>query len=100
MPIYEYTCPDCGHDFEVLQKFSDDPVKTCPTCNADNVRKRISLASFALKGDGWYKDHYGLKKGGGDAPAAKAEPATPSAPAAPAAAPATPAAPSSPAPAK
>jgi putative FmdB family regulatory protein len=64
MPIYEYSCPDCGHDFEVIQKFSDDPIKDCPTCKAANVKKRISMTSFVLKGGGWYKDHYGLKSGG------------------------------------
>lgn len=63
MPIYEYSCPDCGHDFEALQKFSDDPVRDCPKCNAANVKKRISATSFVLKGGGWYKDHYGLKSG-------------------------------------
>jgi len=65
MPIYEYRCPDCGHDFEALQKFSDDPIKDCPSCKAGNVKKRISATSFVLKGGGWYKDHYGLKPGGG-----------------------------------
>ncbi len=64
MPIYEYRCPDCGHDFEALQKFSDDPIKDCPSCKAANVKKRISATSFVLKGGGWYKDHYGLKPGG------------------------------------
>ena len=61
MPIYEYSCPDCGHDFEALQKFSDDPIRDCPSCKAGNVRKRISQTSFVLQGSGWYKDHYGLK---------------------------------------
>lgn len=63
MPIYEYRCPDCGHEFERIQSFSDDPVKECPSCGELDVRKKISLSSFALKGGGWYKDHYGLKKG-------------------------------------
>lgn len=63
MPIYEYSCPDCGHRFDVLQKFSDDPVRDCPSCKAQNVKKLISATSFVLKGGGWYKDHYGLKSG-------------------------------------
>lgn len=102
MPIYEYTCPDCGKDFDELQKFSDPPVTVCPGCQAGNVKKRISATSFVLKGGGWYKDHYGLKSGGGSsessggsgsstssasessapAPAAASAPAAPSAPAA------------------
>ncbi len=64
MPIYEYGCPDCGHHFDVIQKFSDDPVTQCPSCAKDNVKKRITASSFVLKGGGWYKDHYGLKSGG------------------------------------
>ncbi len=65
MPIYEYRCPDCGHQFERIQSFKDAPVSDCPACEAHNVKKLISKTSFALKGGGWYKDHYGLKSGGG-----------------------------------
>ena len=61
MPIYEYRCPDCGHQFDALQKISDDPISECPECSADNVKKLISRTSFSLKGGGWYSDHYGLK---------------------------------------
>ena len=76
MPIYEYACPDCGHRFERMQKFSDDPVKDCPECSAGNVKKLISASAFVLKGGGWYKDHYGLKStasdsGGGAASGSK-----------------------------
>ena len=65
MPIYEYRCPDCGHQFEAMQKFSDDPITVCPSCSAEHVKKLISAPAFHLKGGGWYKDHYGLKSGGG-----------------------------------
>ena len=68
MPIYEYRCPDCGHEFEVMQRMSEDPIKVCPKCSASNVGKLISRTSFVLKGGGWYKDHYGLKPGGGASP--------------------------------
>ncbi len=64
MPIYEYRCPDCGHQFEAMQKFSDDPITVCPSCSAEHVKKLISAPAFHLKGGGWYKDHYGLKSGG------------------------------------
>ena len=40
-----------------------DPYPDCPMCNAADVRKRIAKTDFILKGDGWYRDHYGLKKG-------------------------------------
>jgi len=61
MPIYEYACPDCGHQFENIQKISDPLLTDCPECGADNLRKLVSATSFHLKGSGWYKDHYGLK---------------------------------------
>lgn len=64
MPIYEYRCPDCGHEFERIQSFRDDPIKDCPKCEGTGVKKKISLSAFSLKGSGWYKDHYGLKSGG------------------------------------
>lgn len=105
MPLYGYACPDCGKTFDVLQKFSDAPVTTCPSCGAVNVHKKLSAPAFHLKGGGWYKDHYGLKSGGGESAggvptagsadtAAAGSSTTATAPAS-----ATPAAPSAPAPA-
>ena len=32
MPIYEYQCEKCGSHFEVIQKFSDKPLKFCSNC--------------------------------------------------------------------
>jgi putative FmdB family regulatory protein len=57
MPIYEYRCLDCGHEFDLLQKFSDPPADTCPSC-AGAVKKLISRSAFHLKGDGWYVTDY------------------------------------------
>jgi putative FmdB family regulatory protein len=65
MPIYEYRCPDCGHEFEEIQKVSDPAINDCPSCGGDQVGKKIGRSSFALKGSGWYSDHYGLKSSGG-----------------------------------
>ena len=70
MPIYPYLCNDCGHEFDRLQKISDDPLKVCPECGAESLRKKLTAASFQLKGTGWYetdfkdKDKKGDKKGG------------------------------------
>lgn len=63
MPIYEYRCGSCGHEFEQMVKMSD-PAPACPKCGAGEVKKLVSASSFVLKGGGWYKDHYGLKSGG------------------------------------
>ncbi len=54
MPIYEYQCNSCHHQFDVLQKFSDEPIKTCPECAKDEVVRLVSAAGFQLKGTGWY----------------------------------------------
>jgi putative FmdB family regulatory protein len=58
MPIYEYRCLDCSHEFELMQKFSDPPAKQCPTCQG-TVQKLISRSAFHLKGNGWYVTDYG-----------------------------------------
>ncbi len=63
MPIYEYHCGKCG-DFEVMQKISDKPLSTCPTCRR-KVNKLISSTSFQLKGSGWYVTDYARKSGSG-----------------------------------
>ncbi len=54
MPIYEYACPDCGHQHDHLQKLADAPIAACPKCGSTKYYKKISAAGFALKGTGWY----------------------------------------------
>ena len=54
MPIYEYRCSSCAHKLETLQKFSDAPLVTCPSCGAATLVKQVSAAGFQLKGSGWY----------------------------------------------
>ena len=66
MPIYEYACGKCDHEFEVEQRISEDPVKTCPRCRSRKVKRLISMTSFALKGSGWYSDGYSSSKGKSD----------------------------------
>ncbi|MCG8434039.1 MAG: zinc ribbon domain-containing protein [Gammaproteobacteria bacterium] len=58
MPIYEYQCDACGHQFDVLQKLSDAPLSTCPECAEESLRKLISAAAFRLKGSGWYETDF------------------------------------------
>lgn len=60
MPIYEYRCQKCGHQFEVIQKFSDEPLRTCTTCKG-KLTKLVSQTSFQLKGSGWYVSDYARK---------------------------------------
>jgi putative FmdB family regulatory protein len=64
MPIYEYQCQSCEHEFEALQKMSDPLLTECPACHDQGLRKKISAAAFRLKGGGWYETDFktGKKK--------------------------------------
>jgi len=61
MPLYEYKCHSCGKTFEVIQKFSDEPLKVHEACGGP-VERLLSAPAFHLKGSGWYATDYG--KGG------------------------------------
>ncbi len=69
MPIYEYRCSACGHKLESLQKLTDAPLVTCPSCGKPTLTKLLSAAGFQLKGSGWYATDF---KGSGSKPADKA----------------------------
>lgn len=60
MPIYEYECNKCGHRFDVMQSFSDPPVKTCRNngCRG-RVRRVISPPVIVFKGSGFHVTDYG-----------------------------------------
>ena len=57
MPLYEYECEANHHRFEVIQKFSDPPIATCPTCGSA-VHKLLSSPAIQFKGSGWYITDY------------------------------------------
>ena len=61
MPLYEYHCENCGHRFEVIQKFSDQPVAVCPSCGQGPVEKLLSSPAIQFKGTGWYITDYARK---------------------------------------
>ena len=58
MPFYEYECPHCGYDEEVLQKITDKPLTRCPSCGKKGLRKLMSAPVFRLKGSGWYETDF------------------------------------------
>ena len=66
MPIYEYLCDKCAHEFEAEQRITDDPIRTCPQCRSRKVRRLISQTSFVLKGSGWYSDLYSSRNAKSD----------------------------------
>jgi putative FmdB family regulatory protein len=63
VPLYEYQCPRCGR-FELIHKFSDAPLATCPTCGSE-VQKLPSAPAIQFKGTGWYITDYARKSSGG-----------------------------------
>lgn len=54
MPTYMYKCADCGHRFEAVQGFHDDPLDTCPDCGGA-VRRVIGNVGVTFKGSGFYR---------------------------------------------
>jgi putative FmdB family regulatory protein len=64
MPLYDYACDQCGHRFEVRQRFADDPVTVCPECTG-HVRRVIHPSGIIFKGSGWYVTD-SRKSSGGD----------------------------------
>lgn len=66
MPIYEYKCEKCGHQFDALQKISADALTDCPNCGQPSLQKLISAPAFQLKGNGWYETDFKTKKQSSD----------------------------------
>ena len=54
MPTYEYRCKSCGHELEVQQSFTDDPLTECPECQGA-LRKVFGNIAVTFKGSGFYK---------------------------------------------
>lgn len=106
MPTYEYKCEACGHGFERFQSITAAPIKKCPECGKNKVRRLIGTgAGLIFKGSGFYITDYrseGYKdaaksdsssgsSSGGDSKPAADSPAPAKSDAKPAAAKATPA---------
>lgn len=65
MPTYEYVCESCGHDLEVFQRMSEDPLQQCPSCETPALKRKIGLgAGIIFKGGGFYETDFKDRKGG------------------------------------
>ncbi|HEV2109083.1 MAG TPA: FmdB family zinc ribbon protein [Thermomicrobiales bacterium] len=53
MPTYSYRCDTCHHQFDQIQRFSDNPLTDCPACEG-SVRRVIQPVGVVFKGSGWY----------------------------------------------
>ena len=70
MPTYEYRCKKCGEHLEVVQSFSDAPLKVCPNCKGQ-LQKVFSPVGIVFKGSGFYKTDNRGGKSGASKPAEK-----------------------------
>lgn len=64
MPVYQYACTECGHDFEKHQSFTDPALTECPDCGG-KLRKVFSPVGVVLKGSGFYRNDNRPKSGSG-----------------------------------
>ncbi|MGP3976722.1 FmdB family zinc ribbon protein [Streptomyces sp. 8N114] len=55
MPTYQYQCTECGEGLEVVQKFTDDSLTECPSCQG-NLKKVFSAVGIVFKGSGFYRN--------------------------------------------
>jgi putative FmdB family regulatory protein len=59
MPTYDYVCDACEHAFEEFQAMSAKPLKRCPKCGKQKLRRLIGTgAGFIFKGGGFYETDY------------------------------------------
>jgi putative FmdB family regulatory protein len=58
MPTYDYRCKECGHQFQTLQRMTDEPLSECPEC-AGTLKRLIGAgAGLLFKGSGFYITDY------------------------------------------
>ena len=57
MPTYGYRCGSCGHEFEIQQRITDKPLKTCPKCKG-KLSKMLYPAGVIFRGSGYYTTDY------------------------------------------
>jgi len=74
VPIYEYYCPGCGNEIELLQKMGED-APTCTECVKEvkdgekvisilnrEMKRKFSKSTVIFKGKGFYETDYKRKE--------------------------------------
>jgi len=73
MPTYDYRCRKCGHTCEVFQSITDAPLKQCPSCGKNGLKRLIGAgAALIFRGSGFYCTDY--RKTGASTPASSSKP--------------------------
>jgi putative FmdB family regulatory protein len=62
LPLYPYRCTQCGHRFEKIQRFNDEPETVCPKCGGA-LERPLTAPGLQFKGAGWYVNDYASKGG-------------------------------------
>ena len=63
MPTYDYECQSCNHTFELFQMMSAEPIKKCPKCGKNKVKRLIGPGiGIIFKGSGFYETDYKRKE--------------------------------------
>jgi putative FmdB family regulatory protein len=63
MPTYDFQCDACGHEFEKFQSMTAKPIRKCPECGKNKVRRLIGTGGGILfKGSGFYQTDYRSSK--------------------------------------
>ena len=57
MPTYGYRCSNCGHQFEIVQRMTDEPLTSCPKCKG-KLAKMLYPVGISFKGSGFYTTDY------------------------------------------
>ena len=84
MPTYEYKCSNCGHMLEEFQSMSAEPLRTCPNCKKETLKRGLGGgAATIFKGQGFYLTDYGKagsdsKRGGKSQGSEESKPTPPS----------------------
>jgi len=59
VPTYEYTCDNCGYEFERFQSIKAGPLRVCPKCGRSRLKRLIGAgAGVIFKGSGFYQTDY------------------------------------------
>jgi len=59
MPTYDYVCDRCNHEFEQFQSITAEPVRKCPSCGKNALRRRIGPGGgIIFRGNGFYQTDY------------------------------------------
>lgn len=61
MPTYAYRCKACEHEFEIVQRITEESLKECPKCKGE-LTKLLFPVGIVFKGSGFHVNDYPSSK--------------------------------------